>query len=82
MAEKLAFYLETDVKKPIHELLSDREYKVMLMIARGSTAKEIAEELCLSLKTISTYRVRALHKMGLKNNAELTYYAFKQGLID
>ncbi len=82
LGEKLASYLEVDVEKPIHELLSDREYKVMLMIARGETVKEIAEQLFLSVKTISTYRVRALKKMGMKNNAEFTYYALKKGLVD
>ena len=56
--------------KPAHELLSDREYKVMLMISSGKTVTEIAEKMFLSVKTISTYRVRALKKMGMKNNAE------------
>jgi len=82
LAEKLAFYLETDVEKPVHEMLSDREHKVMLLIASGKTVTEIADEMCLSIKTISTYRVRALNKMGLKNNAEFTYYALKHGLVD
>lgn len=82
LAEKLAFYLEADVEKPVHELLSDREHKVMLLIASGKTVTEIADEMCLSIKTISTYRTRALNKMGLKNNAEFTYYALKHGLVD
>ena len=82
LAEKLAFYLETDVEKPVHEMLSDREHKVMLLIASGKTVTEIADEMCLSIKTISTYRVRALNKMGLKNNSEFTYYALKHGLVD
>jgi two-component system, NarL family, invasion response regulator UvrY len=82
LAEKLAFYLDADAEKPIYEMLSDREYKVMLMIASGKTVTEIADEMCLSVKTISTYRVRALNKMGLKNNAEFTYYALKHGLVD
>ncbi len=82
LAEKLAFYLEADVEKPIHEMLSDREHKVMLLIASGKTVTEIADEMCLSIKTISTYRVRALNKMGLKNNSEFTYYALKHGLVD
>jgi two-component system, NarL family, invasion response regulator UvrY len=81
LAEKLAFYLESDVEKPVHELLSDREYQVMLMIAAGKTVKEIADEMFLSVKTISTYRVRALQKMGMKNNAAFTYYAMKHGLV-
>jgi two-component system, NarL family, invasion response regulator UvrY len=82
LAEKLAFYLEADGERPRHEMLSDREYKVMLMIASGKTVTEIADEMCLSIKTVSTYRVRALNKMGLKNNAEFTYYALKHGLVD
>lgn len=82
LAEKLAFYVETDLERPVHELLSDREYQVMLMIASGKTVKEIADELSLSVKTISTNRSRALKKMGMKTNAEMTYYAIKQGLVD
>ena len=82
LAEKLAFYLEAGAEKPLHEMLSDREYKVMLMIASGKTVKEIAYEMFLSIKTVSTYRVRALNKMGMNNNAEFTYYAVKHGLVD
>jgi two-component system invasion response regulator UvrY len=82
LAEKLAVYLETDTEKPAHEMLSDREYQVMLMIASGKTAKQIADELSLSVKTVSTHRARTLEKMGMKNNAEITYYAIKQGLVD
>ena len=81
LAEKIAFNLETDTEKPIHEKLSDREYEVMIMIASGKTVKEIAEKLSLNVETISTNRVRALKKMGMKNNAEITYYAIKQGLV-
>jgi two-component system invasion response regulator UvrY len=82
LAEKLAVYLETDTEKPVHEILSDREYQVMLMIASGKTVKQIADKLSLSVKTISTYRARTLMKMGMKNNAEITYYAIKQALVD
>ena len=82
LAEKLAFYLEAGAEKPLQEMLSDREYKVMLMIASGKTVKEIAYEMFLSIKTVSTYRVRALNKMGMNNNAEFTYYAVKHGLVD
>jgi len=81
LAEKLVFNLETDTEKPLHEKLSDREYEVMIMIASGKTVKEIADKLSLSVKTISTNRVRALKKMGMKNNAEIIYYAIKQGLV-
>jgi two-component system invasion response regulator UvrY len=82
LAEKMAFDLERDTEKPGHEMLSDREYQVMCMIASGKRVQEIAEELCLSVKTISTYRSRILEKMKLKNNAELMHYAIKQGLVE
>jgi len=82
LAEKLAFDLETDSEKPLHETLSDREYQVMCMIASGKTVKEIAKELYLSVKTISTHRARILGKMKMKTNAELTHYAIKNRLVD
>jgi len=81
LAEKLAVYLETDAEKPIHELLSDREYQVMVMIASGKTVTQIADELSLSVKTISTHRARTLKKLGMNNSAELTYYAIKHALV-
>jgi len=81
LAEKLAFELDTGVEKPDHEKLSNREYQVMLMLASGRSVSEVAEELCLSAKTISTYRTRILEKMNMKKNAELTLYAVKNSLI-
>ena len=81
VAEKLAFELGSDVEKLPHELLSDREYQVMLMLASGRTVSEIADELCLSVKTISTYRARIMEKMNLKKNAELTLYAVQHHLL-
>lgn len=65
-----------------HDRLSDRELRVMLLLARGSTVREIAENLCLSVNTISTYRARILSKMKLRNSAELAYYAVKEGLLE
>lgn len=82
LVEKLAFDLETDSEKPLHETLSDREYQVMCMIASGKTVKEIAKKLYLSVKTISTHRARILGKMKMKTNAELTHYAVKNRLVD
>ena len=82
LAEKLAWQLETDSDVLPHERLSDREYQVLRLIASGKTTTLIAEELCLSVKTISTYRSRILEKMNLKNNAELTHYAIKNHLVD
>ena len=81
LAEKLAFYLDGDATRPPHETLSDREYQVMLMIASGKTVTEIADELCLSVKTISTYRTHILEKMKMKNNAEITLYAVQNKLV-
>jgi two-component system invasion response regulator UvrY len=81
-SEKLLFSFDNDAEKPIHETLSDREYQVLRMIASGKTLQGIADELSLSVKTISTYRSRILEKMGMKNNAELTHYAIKHHLVD
>jgi two-component system invasion response regulator UvrY len=82
LAEKIAFALDADSEKMLHETLSDREYQVLYMIASGKTVTEIAEELSLSVKTISTYRARILEKMNMKTNSELTRYAFQNSLID
>jgi two-component system invasion response regulator UvrY len=82
LAEKLAGSLEEKTERPPHETLSNREYKVMLMIGSGKTATEIAAEMSLSVKTISTFRTRIMRKMQMKNNAELTYYAIHNKLAD
>jgi DNA-binding NarL/FixJ family response regulator len=68
LAEKLVFDLDTDTDRVPHETLSDREFQVLCMIASGKTVGDIAEELTLSVKTISTYRVRILEKLQMKNN--------------
>ena len=81
LAEKLAVYLDEDENATIHESLSDREYKVMRMIAQGKAVGEIAEELHLSVKTISTYRSRLLSKLNLKKNAEIIRYALKHNIV-
>ena len=81
LAEKLAVYIDSDMERAPHERLSDREYQVVLMIASGKTVSEIASELALSVKTVSTHRGRALEKMGMKTNAELTHYAISNGLV-
>ena len=81
LAEKLAVHLGADVERPLHELLSDREYQVVTLIASGKTVSQIAAELSLSVKTVSTHRSRALEKMGMKTNAEFTYYAVTHGLV-
>jgi len=82
LAEKLATYLSTDTQRPAQELLSDREFQVLRLIASGKIVSEIARELSLSVKTISTYRTRILEKMGLRNNAELMHYAMQHQLVE
>src|ERR1700747_659055 len=82
LAEKLAPYVATDTQKPPQELLSDREFQVLRLIASGKIVSEIAKELSLSVKTISTYRTRILEKMGLRNNAELMHYAMQHQLVE
>ncbi len=81
LAEKLALDLDVDTEKPPHEYLSDREFQTMCMIASGKTVKKIAEELSLSVNTISTYRGRVLDKMKMTTNSELTHYAIKNQLV-
>lgn len=81
LAEKLASSVRKDFTRTPHETLSDREYEVMCRIASGKTVTEIAEELSLSAKTISTYRVRILEKLGVKNSAEIARYAIRNQLV-
>lgn len=81
LAQEIAFALDSDTERPLEETLSDREFQVMCMIASGKTPREIAEELSLSVKTVSTYRSRILEKMRMKSNAELTNYAIKNNLV-
>ena len=82
LAEKIAFALGGETDKLPHETLSDREFQVLALIASGKTVTEIAEDLALSVKTISTYRTRILEKMQMKTNAELTHYAIQNRLVD
>lgn len=82
LAEKLISELEIYVEKPSHETLSDREYQVMCMSAMGKTLKEIAQELSLSIQTVSTYRTRILEKMNMNSIAEVIRYAVKHGLVE
>jgi len=82
LAEKLAFEIGAPTDRPPHEALSDREFQVMRRIAAGKTVTQIAEELSLSVKTVSTYRARILQKMSLKTNADLIHYAIHHQLIE
>lgn len=81
-AEKLAFRLASETTMPVHESLSNREYQVMRSLAAGKPIKEIAAELFLSVRTVSTYRARVLGKMNMKTNADLIRYALQNKLID
>ncbi len=81
-AEKIAFDKNGDINKLPHEKLSEREFQIMCMLANGKTVKEIANELNISDKTVSTHRMRLLEKMGFRNNAELTHYAIKNNLVE
>jgi two-component system invasion response regulator UvrY len=81
IADKLLSDFEREPEQQPHERLSDREYQILCMIARGSTVSEIAHELFLSVKTVSTHRGHILQKMRMKNNAELTNYAIKNNLV-
>ena len=82
LAQTLAINLSSDTVTPPQELLSDREFQVLRLIASGRIVSQIARELALSVKTISTYRSRILQKMGLRNNAELMHYAMQHQLVE
>lgn len=82
LAELLASGLSSDPGKQLHERLSDREYRVMWLLATGKQINEIAKEMALRPSTVSTYRTRILRKLGLRNNAELVHYAVRQQLVE
>jgi len=82
LTEMLVRELESNGVGPRHNALSDREMQVMRMLASGKTVTEIADELSLSVKTISTYRSRILEKLQVRNNAELARYAFENRLVN
>jgi DNA-binding NarL/FixJ family response regulator len=81
LAEEMAVALDTNTPKLPHQLLSNREFLVMRMLASGKSLKEIADELFISEKTVTTYRARVLEKMRLHNNVELTLYAIENKLL-
>ncbi len=82
LAEKLAFDLRKGADTPLHELLSAREFQVLRMIASGKSVKQIADEISLSVKTVSTYRARILEKTGMKTTADLIRYAIQAQLVE
>ena len=82
VAESLIHELESPSDRQPHEVLSDREYQILCLIAAGKSVKQIAGELFLSVKTVSTYRRRSLEKLGLGTSAELIRYAFQHRLVE
>lgn len=82
LAEQLVAEIGSDSPRPSPERLSEREFQVLRMIAQGKTISQIAEDMGLSVKTVSTYRTRLLLKMKMKTNAELVRYAVQHGLVD
>jgi two-component system invasion response regulator UvrY len=82
VAERLAMYVEDSSQRPPHEALSDRELQVLVLIGAGKRVREIAGELNLSIKTVSTYRARILVKLGLSSTSQLIRYALHHRLVD
>lgn len=82
LAQMLAEGISGSGDEPLHGSLSQREFQIFCKLAGGQAVSQIADELHLSVKTVSTYRTRVLEKMGMKSNADLTYYAVKNGIID
>jgi DNA-binding NarL/FixJ family response regulator len=82
LAQILADGVSGDGEKPHHAEFSQREFQIFFKLASGAAVSKIADELNLSVKTVSTYRTRILEKMAMKSNADLTYYAIKNGLIE
>lgn len=81
LAEHLAFELDMNYDKPLHERLSNREFEVMRLIAEGKAISDIAENLCISVNTVTTYRSRVMEKMKMTSNAEIVRYSLEQKLI-
>ncbi len=81
LAELLLSDLNGDNDQPLHRRLSEREFQIFCKLAAGRAVSSIADELCLSVKTVSTYRTRILEKMSLATNADITTYALRNGII-
>ena len=82
LAEKLVDDLDDSSEKPLHEILSDREFQILKMMAKGQSQTNIADELSISASTVNTYRSRIFEKLNLHSNAELIHYAFQNNLIE
>jgi two-component system, NarL family, invasion response regulator UvrY len=80
LADKMIFYMDSS-EKPSHQILSNREFQIFCMIARGNSLKNIAVELCISEKTVSTYRSRILEKLKMINNFDLICYALEHHIV-
>jgi len=81
LAEVLVSGIQGGPGEPRHSVLSEREFQIFCKLAEGKSVSEIAAKLFLSVKTVSTYRARILEKMGMKTNADITYYAIKNNLV-
>lgn len=81
LAESIVFSGNKGKEQLPHKLLSEREYQVMCLLVSGQSLSDIASELFLSIKTVSTYRTRVLEKMKMKSNVELAFYAMRHGLV-
>lgn len=81
LAEYLVDELDADQDKPLHAQLSEREFQIFCKLAGGASVSAIADELCLSVKTVSTYRSRVLEKMRFRSNADITAYALRNGIM-
>jgi two-component system, NarL family, invasion response regulator UvrY len=81
LAEMLISGMNGDADKPAHSVLSEREFQIFCKLAEGRSVTEIANKLCLSVKTVSTYRSRVLEKMSMKTNADITSYAIRNSLV-
>jgi DNA-binding NarL/FixJ family response regulator len=82
LAEKLADDLDDKSDKPPHEILSDREFQILQMLAKGISQTDIADQLSISTSTVNTYRSRIFEKLNFRSNAELIHYAFQNNLIE
>ncbi|QQS37230.1 MAG: hypothetical protein IPM56_04555 [Ignavibacteriales bacterium] len=81
LADMIATRIDFDMNKKLHEKLSEREFQIMIMIAKGISQADIAAQLSLSPTTINTYRTRILDKLNLKSNAEMIHYAIRNNLV-
>jgi two-component system, NarL family, invasion response regulator UvrY len=82
LGELLITELDADSQRPAHALLSEREFQILCKLAAGASVSAIGKELCLSVKTVSTYRTRLMEKMGFRTNADITAYAIHNQLIN